>query len=247
MQSASAIERRTMAKVYLRLLPFCFVLYFICYLDRVNIGFAALTMNKDLGLSSYIFGLGAGAFFWGYFILEVPSNLILDKIGARRWIGRIMISWGLVSAAFAFTRGQHWLHVRGQKHAVFRPPRQLILLWERQSALVPHAISNYLVLRHGVPFWVPFHNVVTRDPNSAAASEPTPSDSITGVLAFAEERLIGHDRVVRMECPLVLDVGLIVGDPDHQTGGLGYPCAEGADIRHVRAPGLHGCCRLRRW
>jgi hypothetical protein len=94
---------------------------------------------------------------------------------------------------------------------------------------------------------VPFHNVVTRDPNSAAASEPTPSDSITGVLAFAEERLIGHDRVVRMECPLVLDVGLIVGDPDHQTGGLGYPCAESADIRHVRAPGLHRCCRLRQW
>src|SRR5256714_1687354 len=105
MQSASAIERRTMAKVYMRLLPFCFVLYFICYLDRVNIGFAALTMNKDLGLSSYIFGLGAGAFFWGYFLLEVPSNLILEKVGARRWIGRIMISWGLVSGAFVFTRG----------------------------------------------------------------------------------------------------------------------------------------------
>src|SRR5207237_1194920 len=101
----TSIERQTMKKVYVRLLPFCFVLYFICYLDRVNIGFAALTMNKDLGLSSYIFGLGAGAFFWGYFILEVPSNLILDKIGARRWIGRIMISGGLVSAAFAFTLG----------------------------------------------------------------------------------------------------------------------------------------------
>jgi len=105
MQSVSAIERRTMAKVYMRLLPFCFVLYFICYLDRVNIGFAALTMNKELGLSSYVFGLGAGAFFWGYFILEVPSNLILEKFGARRWIGRIMISWGLVSGAFVFTRG----------------------------------------------------------------------------------------------------------------------------------------------
>ena len=65
----TSIERQTMKKVYLRLLPFCFVLYFICYLDRVNIGFAALTMNKDLGLSSYIFGLGAGAFFWGYFHL----------------------------------------------------------------------------------------------------------------------------------------------------------------------------------
>ena len=105
MLGASTLERQTMAKVYLRLLPFCFVLYFICYLDRANIGFAALTMNKDLGLSAYIYGLGAGAFFWGYFILEVPSNLILEKIGARRWIGRIMISWGIVSGAFAFTQG----------------------------------------------------------------------------------------------------------------------------------------------
>ena len=101
----TSIERQTMKKVYLRLLPFCFVLYFICYLDRVNIGFAALTMNKDLGLSSYVFGLGAGAFFWGYFILEVPSNLILDRVGARRWIARIMVTWGLVSGAFAFING----------------------------------------------------------------------------------------------------------------------------------------------
>src|ERR1700704_734484 len=96
------IERRTMRKVYLRLLPFCFCLYLICYLDRANIGFAALTMNKDLGLSSYIYGLGAGAFFWGYFLLEVPSNLILERVGARKWIARIMISWGIVSGAFAF-------------------------------------------------------------------------------------------------------------------------------------------------
>jgi ACS family tartrate transporter-like MFS transporter len=105
MQASSAIERQTMRKIYLRLLPFCFVLYFICYLDRANIGFAALTMNKDLGLSAYVYGLGAGAFFWGYFLLEVPSNLILERVGARRWIGRIMISWGIVSGAFAFTQG----------------------------------------------------------------------------------------------------------------------------------------------
>jgi ACS family tartrate transporter-like MFS transporter len=105
MRTASALERQTMGKIYLRLLPFCFILYFICYLDRANIGFAALTMNKDLGFSSYIYGLGAGAFFWGYFLLEVPSNLILEKVGARRWIGRIMISWGIVSGAFAFTQG----------------------------------------------------------------------------------------------------------------------------------------------
>ena len=99
------IEQQTMKKVYLRLLPFCFILYFICYLDRVNVGFAALTMNKVLGLSSYVFGLGAGAFFWGYFILEVPSNLILERVGARRWIARVMVSWGLVSGAFAFING----------------------------------------------------------------------------------------------------------------------------------------------
>jgi ACS family tartrate transporter-like MFS transporter len=105
MQGGTALERQTMRKVYLRLLPFCFILYFICYLDRANIGFAALTMNKDLGLSSYVYGLGAGAFFWGYFLLEVPSNLILERVGARRWICRIMISWGIVSGAFAFTQG----------------------------------------------------------------------------------------------------------------------------------------------
>jgi MFS transporter, ACS family, tartrate transporter len=99
------IERRTMRKVYLHILPFTFALYLICYLDRANIGFAALTMNRDLGLSSYVYGLGAGAFFWGYFLLEVPSNLILERVGARRWICRIMITWGVVSGCFAFVNG----------------------------------------------------------------------------------------------------------------------------------------------
>jgi MFS transporter, ACS family, tartrate transporter len=99
------IEHRTMRKVYLRLLPFTFALYLICYLDRANIGFAALTMNRDLGFSSYIYGLGAGAFFWGYFLLEVPSNLLLERVGARRWIARIMITWGIVSGCFAFVQG----------------------------------------------------------------------------------------------------------------------------------------------
>src|SRR3954466_1069510 len=101
----AALEARTMRKVYLRLLPFTFALYLICYLDRANIGFAALTMNRDLGFTSYVYGLGAGAFFWGYFLLEVPSNLILEKVGARRWIARIMVSWGIVSACFAFVTG----------------------------------------------------------------------------------------------------------------------------------------------
>jgi ACS family tartrate transporter-like MFS transporter len=101
------IEQRTMRKVYLRILPFTGLLYFICYLDRVNVGFAALTMRQDLGLSQGALGLGMGtAFFIGYFILEVPSNVILHKVGARLWIARIMISWGLISGATAFVSGE---------------------------------------------------------------------------------------------------------------------------------------------
>lgn len=103
--AASAMERATLRKVYLRLVPFCFLLYILCYVDRINVSFAALTMNRDLGLSAYVYGLAAGAFFWGYCLLEVPSNIILQKVGARRWIARIMITWGLLSAATALVTG----------------------------------------------------------------------------------------------------------------------------------------------
>ncbi|HEX3882653.1 MAG TPA: MFS transporter [Stellaceae bacterium] len=100
------IEQRTMRKVYWRILPFTGLLYLICYIDRVNVGFAALTMRGDLGLSQASFGLGAGtAFFIGYFILEVPSNVILDKVGARLWIARIMITWGIASGCTALATG----------------------------------------------------------------------------------------------------------------------------------------------
>ena len=102
---AERLEKATLRKVYLRLVPFCFVLYILCYIDRINVSFAALTMNKDIGLSAYIYGLAAGAFFWGYCLLEVPSNIILEKVGARPWITRIMVTWGLLSAATAFVTG----------------------------------------------------------------------------------------------------------------------------------------------
>ncbi|MGA2292442.1 MAG: MFS transporter [Bradyrhizobium sp.] len=85
-----------------RFIPFLILCYFLSYLDRVNIGFAALTMNKDIGLSSTAFGLGASIFFLGYFLFEVPSNLILEKTGARIWIARIMITWGILSIGHAF-------------------------------------------------------------------------------------------------------------------------------------------------
>lgn len=99
---ASELERRVMRRVSWRIVPFIMLLYFVAYIDRVNIGFAALTMNKDLGFSPAVFGFGAGIFFWGYFLFEVPSNIILDKVGARIWIARVMLTWGIVSAGTAF-------------------------------------------------------------------------------------------------------------------------------------------------
>jgi ACS family tartrate transporter-like MFS transporter len=82
-----------------------FLLYIVAYLDRINIGFAALQMNRDLGLSPAVYGFGAGVFFIGYFLFEVPSNLIMERVGARMWIARIMITWGLISSAMMFVRG----------------------------------------------------------------------------------------------------------------------------------------------
>lgn len=92
-------------KVALRLIPFLGVLYFFAFLDRVNVGFAALTMNADLGLSAAVFGIGSGIFFLGYIAFEVPSNVMLERFGARLWIARIMISWGVLSAAMTFVQG----------------------------------------------------------------------------------------------------------------------------------------------
>ena len=98
-------EGQVLAKIRRRLIPFMFLLYIVSYLDRVNVGFAALQMNQDLDLSASVFGLGSGIFFIGYFLFEVPSNLIMERIGARLWIARIMISWGLVSAGMMFMKG----------------------------------------------------------------------------------------------------------------------------------------------
>jgi D-galactonate transporter len=105
------LEKATLAKVTRRLVPFLILCYFVAYLDRVNVGFAALTMNKDLGLSATAFGFGSGIFFVAYFVCEVPSNLILERVGARRWIARIMFTWGVLSAGMAFIGGETGFYV----------------------------------------------------------------------------------------------------------------------------------------
>ena len=99
------LETTTMRRVSWRLMPFLLLAYLLCYIDRVNVGFASLQMNKAVGIDPKIYGLGAGIFFVGYFILEVPSNLALQRFGARTWIARIMLTWGLVSGAFALIGG----------------------------------------------------------------------------------------------------------------------------------------------
>src|ERR1700759_1720491 len=109
--ASSLLEERAIRKATWRLIPFLMLLYFVAFLDRINVGFTALTMNRDIGLTSQMFGLGSGIFFVGYFLFEVPSTVILHKLGARFWIGRVMITWGLVSVAMAFTRGPNSFYV----------------------------------------------------------------------------------------------------------------------------------------
>jgi MFS transporter, ACS family, tartrate transporter len=99
-----ALERSTTRKVTLRLIPFLFLCFIIAILDRVNIGFAALQMNEDLGFSNAVFGLGAGIFFLGYFLLEVPGSAMMTKVGARKWISRIMVTWAIVAILMAFVQ-----------------------------------------------------------------------------------------------------------------------------------------------
>lgn len=107
-ENESAFEAATFRKIAWKLVPLLFLGYFMAYLDRVNVGFAKLQMAGDLGLSDEVYGFGAGIFFLGYFIFEVPSNLVLRRIGARIWIARIMITWGLLSSAFIFTDSIPW-------------------------------------------------------------------------------------------------------------------------------------------
>ena len=99
------IEKSAMRKIYIRLLPFAILSYFLSYVDRINVSFAALTMRGDLQMSATAYGFALGTFYWAYFIFEVPSNIAMEKVGARLWIARIMITWGLLAGATAFVTG----------------------------------------------------------------------------------------------------------------------------------------------
>ena len=100
-----AVEKSAMRKIYIRLLPFAILSYFLAYVDRINVSFAALTMRDDLQMSATAYGFALGTFYWAYFIFEVPSNIAMEKVGARLWIARIMITWGLLACATAYVVG----------------------------------------------------------------------------------------------------------------------------------------------
>ncbi|MEI9886624.1 MAG: MFS transporter [Rhizomicrobium sp.] len=152
-----ASDNNVFAKVAWRLIPFMVLLYVVAYLDRVNVGFAALTMNKDLGLTAEIFGFGSGIFFFGYFLFEVPSNVIMEKVGARIWICRIMLTWGVVSMATAFATGPLSFYVLrfllGLAEAGFFPGMVLYLTYWFPSGVRARLIALFLAA-------VPLANVV---------------------------------------------------------------------------------------
>ena len=150
--SSAYIEARTIRKLRIRILPFIFLLYVVAYLDRINIGFAALTMNRELAITSQQFGLIAGIFFFGYFLFEVPSNLLLHRIGARIWIARILITWGIIAMLTGFVHTVPQLYVvrflLGLAEAGYYPGVVLYLTyWFRQRDQA-QAIALVLV---GIP------------------------------------------------------------------------------------------------
>ena len=148
--SAQEIERSALKKIMVRLVPFLALLYVFCLLDRNNVGIAALTMKADLGFSDKIYGLGAGIFFIGYFIFEVPSNLIMERVGARRWIGRIMLSWGVLSAAMMFVRTPNSFYVLrfllGLAEAGFYPGIILYMTYWVPGTARAQVIARFLAL-----------------------------------------------------------------------------------------------------
>jgi ACS family tartrate transporter-like MFS transporter len=136
-------------KVAWRLIPFMTLLYFVAFLDRVNVGFAALTMNADLGLTPRMFGFASGIFFIGYVLFEVPSNIVMERVGARLWIARIMITWGLLSAGTAFVSSPNQLYVLrfllGVAEAGFFPGMILYLTYWFPAAWRARILSAFMI------------------------------------------------------------------------------------------------------
>ncbi len=141
-------EHALLSKITRRLIPYMFLLYIVSYLDRINVGFAALQLNETLNFDPAVFGLGAGIFFIGYFIFEVPSNLIMERVGARIWIARILVTWGIISCAMMFVNGRLTFYVLrfllGVAEAGFFPGMILYLTYWFPREVRGRAIARFM-------------------------------------------------------------------------------------------------------
>jgi len=164
-QVMDPLERETVNRVVWRLMPILMLGYFCAYLDRVNVGFAGLTMMSALGFSAAVFGFGGGVFFLGYFLAEIPSNLFLNRVGARRWIARILFTWGIISGLTAFVWNDWSFYgVRfflGLAEAGFYPGIVLYLTWwfpsnyrSRMQAIFQSASVISLIVGPPVSAWL---------------------------------------------------------------------------------------------
>jgi MFS transporter, ACS family, tartrate transporter len=164
-QVVDPLERETVRRVAWRLMPILMLGYFCAYLDRVNVGFAGLTMTKALGFSAAVFGFGGGIFFFGYFLAEIPSNLFLNRVGARRWVARILFTWGIISALTAFVWNDWSFYgirfLLGLAEAGFYPGVVLYLTWwfpsyyrSRMMAIFQSASVISLIVGPPVSAWL---------------------------------------------------------------------------------------------
>lgn len=155
-QDDKRLEQETVRKVTWRLLPFLMLCYLFAFIDRGNIGMAALQMNHDIGLSPKMFGFASSLFFIAYFIFEVPSNLALQKFGARKWLARIMVTWGLISACTAFVQGPTSLYfvrfILGAAEAGFFPGVVLYLTYWVPSAYRARIVALFMVAIQAASF-----------------------------------------------------------------------------------------------
>ena len=146
--AAGTLEAETISRVKRRMIPLLFLCYYAAYLDRVNVGFAALQMNKALGLTAAAFGLGGGIFFFGYFLAEIPSNLILERVGARIWITRILLTWGVISGLTAIVWNEWSFYgirfLLGIAEAGYYPGIILFLTWWFPSAYRSRMIAMFM-------------------------------------------------------------------------------------------------------
>ncbi len=160
--AGNEIERATMQRVVRRLIPLLMICYFIAYLDRVNVGFAGLSMNRDLHFSAAVFGFGSGVFFIGYFLFELPSNLIMERVGARRWIARILITWGIISGVTAAVQGEGSFYgvrfLLGLAEAGFYPGIILYITWWFPSYYRSRIIGLFMT---AIPFSVIVGSIVS--------------------------------------------------------------------------------------